>query len=124
MGFILFHNQHTFNPSYVVDNKTWNKKDSGLKGSSFIQIPKYLKYFTHGIEYHHIHHMNASIPSYHLQNFHEEAVLESSLEKEFNNITKLSIHECYYNLWLTLYDEKNNKYISFKEAELKIKKNS
>lgn len=57
LGFILFHNQHTFNPSYVVDNKKWNVIDSGLLGSSFIQIPYYLKYFSGGIEYHHIHHI-------------------------------------------------------------------
>jgi acyl-lipid omega-6 desaturase (Delta-12 desaturase) len=117
LGFILFHNQHTFNPSYVVDNKTWNKKDSGLKGSSFIQIPKYFKYFTHGIEYHHIHHMNASIPCYHLQKFHEELILDCSFKKEYKCITELSIYDCYCNLWLTLYDENNDKYISFKEAD-------
>ena len=41
-----------------------------------------------GIEYHHIHHMNAKIPGYNLQNFHEEVVLKSNL---FDNIIKLSI---------------------------------
>ena len=121
LGFVLFHNQHTFNPSYVVTNEKWNKKDSGLKGSSFIQIPKYLKYFTSGIEYHHIHHMNSSIPGYNLQLLHEEVIQKSN---EFNNITKLSINDCYHNLWLTLYDESNDKYISFNEADLKIKKES
>ena len=118
VGFVFFHNQHTFNPPYVVSNDTWNKKDSGLKGSSFIQIPKYLKYFTMGIEYHHIHHMNASIPGYHLQNYHEDVCQTS---KESDTITKLSMKDCYHNLWLTLYDEDTDTYISFKEADLKIK---
>ena len=67
------------------------------------------------------YHMNASIPCYHLQKFHEEFILEGSFKKEYNCITELSIYDCYCNLWLTLYDEKNDKYISFKEAELKIK---
>jgi acyl-lipid omega-6 desaturase (Delta-12 desaturase) len=107
LGFMLFHNQHTYNPGYIVDDKNWNKKDSGLKGSSFIQVPEYLKYFTMGIEYHHVHHMNAKIPGYNLEIYHAENY------KDDETITKLSMKDCYDNLWLTLYDEKTKKYISF-----------
>ena len=116
-GFLLFHNQHTFNPLYAVTNGKWNKKDSGLLGSSFIQIPNYLKFFTAGIEYHHLHHINASIPGYNLHKLHEE-MLENT--DYLDNITKLSMGDCYHNLWLTLYDEENDKYISFEETDLKI----
>ena len=118
LGFILFHNQHTFNPPYVVTDKKWNKKDSGLLGSSFIQIPSYLKYFTSGIEYHHIHHMTASVPGYNIQKVHEELIKTTN---ELDNITKLSMTNCYHNLWYSLYDEDDNKYISFGEAELKLR---
>jgi len=121
IGFMLFHNQHTFNPPYVVTDKQWNKKDSGLRGSSFIQMPLYLKYFTSGIEYHHIHHMNATIPGYNIQKLHEEI---SSTTNELDNITHLSINDCYHNLSYSLHDEENDKYISFAEAELKIKNQS
>lgn len=114
VGFMLFHNQHTFNPSYVVTNDTWNKKDSGMIGSSFIQIPAYLKFFTAGIEYHHIHHANASIPGYNLPRLHEELLKNTD---ELNNMTTLSITECYHNLQLSLYDDKTQKYITFEEAE-------
>jgi len=114
LGFILFHNQHTFNPSYVVDNTDWNMKNSGLLGSSFIQIPKYLKYFVGGIEYHHIHHINAKIPGYNLQKYHEEVVSKSNL---FDNVVKLSMMDCYNNLKLRLYNEKNKKYIRLEDVE-------
>jgi len=117
IGFILFHNQHTFNPPYVVTNTKWTKKESGLRGSSFIQVPSYLKYFTSGIEYHHIHHMNPGIPGYNIQKLHEEIVETTN---ELDNIAKLSMNNCYHNLRYSLYDEDNNKYISFAEAELKI----
>jgi acyl-lipid omega-6 desaturase (Delta-12 desaturase) len=116
LGFILFHNQHTFNPPFVVNNKNWNVKNSGLLGSSFIQIPYLLKYFTGGIEYHHIHHINAKIPGYNLQNYHEEVISKSNL---FDNIVKLSISDCYNNLKLRLYSEKQNKYIRLDEVENK-----
>jgi omega-6 fatty acid desaturase (delta-12 desaturase) len=114
IGFLLFFNQHTFNPSYVVTNENWNMKDSGLLGSSFIQIPYLLKYFTGGIEYHHIHHINAKIPGYNLQAYHEEVVYTSNM---FDNIIKLSMTDCYNNLFLILYDEENNKYITIEEAD-------
>ena len=117
IGFLFFHNQHTFNPPYVVSDEKWNKKESGLIVISFIQIPKYLKFFTSGIEYHHLHHMNASIPGYNLHMLHDELIKNTN---ELDNITTLSMNDCYHNLWLSLYDEDNNKYITFKEAE-KIK---
>ena len=114
IGFLLFFNQHTFNPAYVVDWKEYTQQDSGLNGSSFIMIPKYFKYFFGGIEYHHIHHMNAKIPGYNLQKYHEEVVSKNNM---FDNIVKLSMANCYTNLWLAMYDEDRKKYITFAEAD-------
>jgi omega-6 fatty acid desaturase (delta-12 desaturase) len=116
---LLFFNQHTFNPPYVVNNETWNVKDSGLRGSSYIQMPRFLKYFTGCIEYHHIHHFNPKIPSYNLSSYHEEVILKSNI---FDNIVELSMTDCYNNLSLSLYNETNNKYITFEEADEEIKK--
>ena len=109
-----FHNQHTFNPSYVVQDKEWSQRNSGLLGSSFIQIPKYLKYFNMGVEYHHIHHMNSKIPGYNLQQCHEEVVSKSNI---FDNIVKLTLIDCFNNLWLVLYNEDTHKYITLQEAD-------
>jgi omega-6 fatty acid desaturase (delta-12 desaturase) len=119
IGFLLFHNQHTFNPPYIVDWKEFNQRDSGLIGSSFILIPKYLKYFFGGIEYHHIHHMNSKIPGYNLHKYHEEVVGKSNM---FVNVVKLSMTDCYNNLWLVSYDEEKKKYITFAEADKEIRK--
>jgi omega-6 fatty acid desaturase (delta-12 desaturase) len=113
-SFIIFHNQHSYNPSYVVGTDNWSQRDSGLLGSSFIQIPYLLKYFYMGIEYHHIHHMNAKIPGYNLQKYHEEIVSKSNM---LDNTVKLSMRDCYNNLWLVLYDEDKKKYITFSEAD-------
>lgn len=110
VGVLLFFNQHTFNPPYVVNNDNWNIKDSGLLGSSFIQIPKYFKYFAMGIAYHHIHHSNAKIPGYNLEKYHEEVISKSNI---FDNIVKLTMRDCYNNIWFVLYDQDKNKYITF-----------
>jgi omega-6 fatty acid desaturase (delta-12 desaturase) len=119
LAFMIFHNQHSFNPSYVVNDTEWTKRNSGLLGSSFIQVPKYLKYFYMGIEYHHIHHMNAKIPGYNLQSFHEEVLSKTNM---FDDIVKLSMVDCYNNLHLVLYDEDKKKYISFTELDNEVEK--
>jgi len=103
IGVMLFHNQHTFEPAFIRTNETWTMTESGWKGSSYIQIPYYLSYFTGGIEYHHIHHMNSKIPNYHLQEYHESNPLE---------VPTLSLQDCYRNLWLVLYDEDHKKYVT------------
>jgi len=113
---LIVHNEHTYNPSYVVGNKEWSYKGSGLQGSSFIRIPLAFKYFFHGIEYHHIHHMNSKIPGYNLQKYHEEVVSKSNL---FDNVVSLSMTDCYRNLWLVLYDEEKKRYVTFAEADHK-----
>jgi omega-6 fatty acid desaturase (delta-12 desaturase) len=110
----MFHNQHTFNPSYVVTDKEWSQRNSGLFGSSFIQIADYLKYFTMGIEYHHVHHMNTKIPGYNLQKYHEDVVSKSNI---FDNVIRLSIYDCCENLWLVIYDEDRKQYITFIQAD-------
>jgi len=116
IGFILFHNQHTFNPSFVINNDEWTQKNSGLLGSSFLQIPKYLKYFTGGIEYHHIHHINAKIPGYNLKKYHDEVILKSHI---FDDVVKLSWKDCLNNLKLRLYSESSCKYIRIDEIKNK-----
>jgi fatty acid desaturase len=65
-----------------------------------------------GIEYHHIHHMNSKIPGYNLQKYHEEVVSKSNM---FDNIVTLSMTDCYHNLWLFLYDDDTNRYITLDE---------
>ena len=115
IDFFLFFNQHTYNPCYVVRDAEWKQRESGLSGSSFIQIPERLKYFTMGIEYHHIHHMNSRIPGYNLREFHEE--VERNDKTMFANVVKLDMTDCYNNLWLTMYDEDKGKYVTRQEVD-------
>jgi len=113
IGFFTFFNQHTFNPAYVETIETWTFKNSGLLGSSFIQVPRGISFFTDGIEYHHIHHINSKIPGYNLQKYHEEVVAASTA---FDNVTKLTLTDCYNNIWLMMYDEERKKYITMADA--------
>lgn len=115
-AFSFFHTQHTFNPPYIADNATWKQQDSGHLGSSFFQVPYFLKYFTMGIEYHHIHHINSKIPGYHLQKYHES-------DGQYERVFKLSVRAFYENLWLRVYDPDHREYLTIEEAVKRVKSN-
>jgi omega-6 fatty acid desaturase (delta-12 desaturase) len=110
IGTILFHNQHTYNPSYVATNEEWTLKNSSLEGSSCILLPRFLKYFSNGIEYHHIHHLNARIPCYHLEKYHEYIIEQDPIQ--FDEVVYLSMLDCLENTGLALYDSNEKKYIT------------
>jgi len=111
VGVLLFHLQHAFNPSYTVRDD-WNLRDSAIKGSSIITIPSFLKPWTMGIEYHHIHHYSSIIPGYLLRKCHEEAPKDLWL-----GTTVLSYQDMFNCIFYTLYDEQTGKYVSFSEAQ-------
>jgi omega-6 fatty acid desaturase (delta-12 desaturase) len=112
-GMMLFHMQHSFNPSFVTKTN-WNLRSSALSGSSFLTIPWFLKSWTMGIEYHHIHHFSTSIPGYKLQQCHEDGEKKNkNLWKELNVLGYSQMFEC---LKYTLYDDKTNLFKSFAEA--------
>lgn len=70
-GMLLFHFQHSYNPSYT-SRTGWNMRDAALHGSSFQTIPEIMKSWTMGIEYHHIHHYSTQVPGYLLRKCHED----------------------------------------------------
>jgi omega-6 fatty acid desaturase (delta-12 desaturase) len=102
-GFLLFHMQHTFDNVYRADNKLWSFDNNGLYGSSFLQIPWYLTFFTCNIEYHHIHHLNTQVPCYNLRKCHEES------GDIFSKVKRLYLSDILNSYKYSLYD--NNKKI-------------
>jgi len=117
IGVMLFHLQHAFNPSYTT-RQDWNLKDSAFSGSSILTIPAFMKPWTMGIEYHHIHHYSSIIPGYLLRKCHEEAP-----EGMWEGTHVLSYKAMYESCFFSLYDEETSRYVSFSEAnELKSKR--
>jgi len=112
LGILLFHAQHSYNPAYNVRGEEWNRLDSAMRGSSYQTIPSFLKWWFMGIEYHHIHHYATKVPGYYLQKCHEEA--PEGLWEECGVIS-LNYSEMWDALRYTLYDEKQGKFISFRE---------
>jgi omega-6 fatty acid desaturase (delta-12 desaturase) len=111
IGLLLFHWQHVYESGHVVQSsKDWNMFDAALKGSSFIHVHPLLKFFTLGIECHHIHHMNSRIPGYLLGACHDEA--PKGLWDELG-VQKLYFQDLWSSLFLTLWDTDTGKFVRF-----------
>ena len=104
-GITLFHCQHTFNPGYVVESN-WSKELASLRGTSILLIPWWLKWFTMGIEYHHIHHLNSRVPGYNLRRCHEGADA-----KFWQSVPRLGGKDMLRSLTYTLWDEELKMFV-------------
>ena len=71
-GLLLFAVQHNFEQSYASGDEGWDYTRGAIEGTSFLQLPGWLNWFTANIAYHHIHHLSARIPSYCLAACHDE----------------------------------------------------
>jgi omega-6 fatty acid desaturase (delta-12 desaturase) len=71
-GIILLTVQHNFAHSYASDTSHWDYDTGAIEGSSFLILPRWLKWFTANIAYHHIQHLSAKIPNYCLIGCHNE----------------------------------------------------
>jgi omega-6 fatty acid desaturase (delta-12 desaturase) len=108
-GIWLFYVQHQFEDAYWQSADGWNYADAAMQGSSYLKLPKVLQFFTGNIGLHHVHHLNARIPNYNLQRAHDENPV-------FHNVPVLSLRDALGTVKLKLWDEEQNKLVSFDEA--------
>jgi len=107
----LFHAQHTFDGVYKRRTEDWDFYANGLLGSSYIQIPEALKWFSCGIEYHHIHHLNVAVPSYKIRECHEAA------EELWEEVPKFGLEAIPGTMKYGVWDERAQDFLSTPELE-------
>ncbi len=111
IGLILFHLQHQVNDGFwkAFDQEdTWMRANAELSGSTVQTIPCFLEYFTCGIEYHNIHHMDPGVPGYKLKRIYYDLVGKGWLSEN----TKIGYGKMWDGLWNVFYDEKTEKYVN------------
>ena len=113
MGVFLFHLQHTFPECVRVKGR--DLFENGYYGSSYLVLPEFLKLFTAGIEYHHIHHLSSRVPSYRLRACHEEAP-----EEMWKGIRTMTISEGWDSMKLVLWSDVKERLVSFEELDKEI----
>jgi omega-6 fatty acid desaturase (delta-12 desaturase) len=105
-GVWLFYVQHQFEDTYWEYHDTWQYRLAALRGSSHYQLPMVLRWFSGNIGLHHIHHLNARIPNYRLQQCHRE-------NPQFQQVTTLTLRSSLACIGLTLWDEEQRRLVGF-----------
>ena len=63
----IFFVQHNFPGSYAHDSSDWTAMDGAMEGTSDLELPAVLNWFSADIGCHAIHHLCEAIPNYRLQ---------------------------------------------------------
>lgn len=106
LGVWLFYVQHQFEPTYWEHDENWEYDAAALEGSSYYQLPKLLQWATGNIGLHHVHHLNARIPNYRLQQVHDA-------HPELTRVTTLTLRDSIRCMRLALWDEEARKLVPF-----------
>ncbi len=119
-GIWLFYVQHQFEDAYWQANDEWSFDDAALQGSSHLDLPRVLQFFTGNIGLHHVHHLSARIPNYNLQAAHEAAQEAGRLEE----VTRLTLGDGLRAMRLKLWDQEQRRLVTFREASRKLSRAS
>jgi omega-6 fatty acid desaturase (delta-12 desaturase) len=108
-GVWLFYVQHQFEDTYWENAGDWSYADAALRGSSYLRLPRLLRFFTGNIGLHHVHHLSTRIPNYNLQRAHDANPI-------FHGVPTLSLWDGLHAVRLKLWDEERRRLVTFAEA--------
>ena len=112
IGSYLFYAQHNFPGTYFKDKNGWTYIDAALLSSSYMKMGKVMNWFTGNIGYHHIHHLNARIPFYRLDEAFDK--IQELQQTKNTSLNPVDIMKC---LKLKVWDPEKQRMISLKEME-------
>jgi omega-6 fatty acid desaturase (delta-12 desaturase) len=108
-GIWLFYVQHQFEDTYWERGGDWTYADAAMRGSSYLQLPQPLQFFSGNIGFHHVHHLCARIPNYNLQRAHKDI-------DAFRSVPTVTLWEGLRATRLKLWDEDQGRLVTFAEA--------
>ncbi len=108
-GVFLFFVQHQFEDTYWESGEQWSYADAALRGSSYLQLPQPLQFFSGNIGLHHVHHLSARVPNYNLQAAHDGLAV-------FRDVPVLRLADAIRAPRLKLWDEERGRIVTFREA--------
>ncbi len=106
VGILLFTIQHNFEDSYATDTERLDPTRAALEGTSMLDLPKFLNWFTADIAYHHIHHLSIAIPNYRLAACHKD------LEHLFTDVKRFGCKDFFSTFDYQLWDPKLQKVVA------------
>lgn len=107
-GAYLFYAQHNFDGLQIQRREEWAYDRAALRSSSYMETGPLLSWFTGNIGYHHVHHLNPTIPFYRLP----EAMARIP-ELHCAGKTRLTPSEIAANFRLKLWDCERGRMVGF-----------
>jgi len=107
LGLWLFYVQHQFEDAYWARQQACDPFRVAMEGSSYLQLPKILQWFSANIGLHHINHIRPTIPNYQLQQCFDDILALQAIEP-------MTIQTSFKTLKLSLYDEQQSAMVSFR----------
>tara|TARA_B110000503_G_scaffold18784_1_gene27825 strand:+ start:941 stop:2056 length:1116 start_codon:yes stop_codon:yes gene_type:complete len=114
LGIILFTIQHNFEDSYATGDEGWNYNAAAIEGTSYLDLPRVLHWFTADIGYHHVHHLSARIPNYKLRACHKE------YQHLFTEVPTIKLKDVAKSFKFILWDETSGRMISVQQYNDRI----
>jgi omega-6 fatty acid desaturase (delta-12 desaturase) len=108
-GIWLFYVQHQFEDAYWASGEEWSYAEAALAGSTHLRLPRVLAFFSADIGCHHVHHLNAKIPNYHLREAHASHPV-------FETVPTIGIADGMRAVRFKLWDTDTGKLVSFAQA--------
>ncbi|QCS51050.1 MULTISPECIES: fatty acid desaturase [Cyanophyceae] len=87
----IFFVQHNFEGAYAHSTADWDYLRGAIEGSSYLDLPPWLRWFTADISYHSIHHLSEKIPNYHLAACHQ---VNRHLLSQVKTLRLGDLHHC------------------------------
>jgi omega-6 fatty acid desaturase (delta-12 desaturase) len=104
----LFYAQHNFPGIDVQPRQSWSYVAAALGSSSYMRMGRLMKFVTGNIGFHHVHHLNPSIPFYRLP-----AAMHAIPELQTPHTTSLSLRDVRACLSLKLWDPQRSVMVGF-----------
>lgn len=105
-GVWLFYIQHQFEDTYWETDDHWDFFTAAVRGSSYYKLPKWLQWFSGNIGFHHIHHLSARVPNYHLERCHNS-------EPMFQAVPAMTLRRSLKSMRLRLWDENQRRLVGY-----------
>jgi omega-6 fatty acid desaturase (delta-12 desaturase) len=108
VGLVMFHLQHQVNVGYwkpIEGDDQFSKDNAHLLGASVLKIPFPFDFFTAGIEYHNVHHIDPGVPGYKIGRCYDDLVSRGSI---IDN--KIGYGQAFTSMWHTIFNEKTQMY--------------
>ncbi len=109
LGVWLFYVQHQFEQAHWSDSDNWSFHEAALYGSSHLDLPQPLRWFSGNIGVHHVHHLVSRIPFYRLPE-----VLAAN--PDLRNLNRFTARDTLGPISLALWAEDKQRLVTFREA--------